>query len=120
MSLGENIKRLRKEKGITAKKLAEQAGLSVGYLSDIERDKQDPSLRKLRDIAEALGTTTSFLLKKYREHQEELEIKNYTQNEKELIDLYRQLPEEIKAEIRGEIKGILRTVKQQSAIKRDA
>ena len=36
--LGEQVRNIRKKRGITLKELAEKTGLSIGYISQIERD----------------------------------------------------------------------------------
>ena len=41
--LGEHVRNMRKKRGITLKELAEKTGLSIGYISQIERDLTDPS-----------------------------------------------------------------------------
>lgn len=50
----ENIKKYRIIKGFTQEKLSETAGISSDYLSEIERGKKVPSLKRLILIAEAL------------------------------------------------------------------
>ncbi|OOE88995.1 helix-turn-helix domain-containing protein [Salinivibrio sharmensis] len=54
MSLGQSLRRLRENKGITLAALAERVDSHVGNLSRIERDKARPSLDLLYKIAEAL------------------------------------------------------------------
>ena len=39
--LGEHVRNIRKKRGITLKELAEKTGLSIGYISQIERDLTD-------------------------------------------------------------------------------
>lgn len=56
--LGEQVRNVRKSRGITLKELAEQTGLSIGYISQIERDLTDPSLSTLRKLSEALDVPT--------------------------------------------------------------
>lgn len=48
-----NIKYYRKEKNFTQEKLSEISGISKDYLSEIERGKKIPSVRRLIKIAEA-------------------------------------------------------------------
>jgi transcriptional regulator with XRE-family HTH domain len=55
ITIGERIKALRSDRGMTLAELAEQVGLSAGYLSQIERDKITPALSALLDIASALN-----------------------------------------------------------------
>ena len=54
-SIGERIKALRIEQGMTLAELGEKASLSTSYLSQVERDKTTPSLSTLVDIAAALN-----------------------------------------------------------------
>lgn len=56
--LGEQVRNVRKSRGITLKELAEQTGLSIGYISQIERDLTDPLLSTLRKLSEALDVPT--------------------------------------------------------------
>ena len=49
-----NIKKYRLEKGLTQEKLSELCNISVDYLSEIERGKKTPSLKRLIIIAEKL------------------------------------------------------------------
>lgn len=58
--LGSAVRELRKARDLTLTTLAEGSGLSVGYLSQIERDLAVPSIKALHDIAEALGVTISW------------------------------------------------------------
>lgn len=53
---GENpVKVWRSHRGMTAKDLAAQAGLSAPYVSEIEGGKKEGSLSAMKRIAEALG-----------------------------------------------------------------
>lgn len=54
-SLGAKLRRLRTEKGISLRALAQATGLTPSFLSQIERDLAEPSITSLRRIAEALG-----------------------------------------------------------------
>jgi len=50
----ENLKKYRKTKGYTQAKLAVLSGLSQDYMSEIERGKASPSLKKIVALANAL------------------------------------------------------------------
>lgn len=62
--IGEKIRRARFARGKlwTQKKLAEQAGLSQGYISAIERGEEFPSLKALTKISEVLDWPLSFFI----------------------------------------------------------
>lgn len=57
-----NIKERRKKLGITLKQLAELAGVSSSYLSQVETGKVMPSMLSLKRIADALHTTIGVLV----------------------------------------------------------
>lgn len=61
-NIGASVKRRRKEKGLTLKDLSQHTGLSISYLSKIERDATSPMLSSLDSICAALDTTTAELL----------------------------------------------------------
>ena len=53
--VGADLRRLRKLKGLTIQQLADAAGRSVGYLSQVERGLSDISLRDLQRLTSVLG-----------------------------------------------------------------
>ena len=53
--LGKRISAVRREKGMTSEKLAYGAGISKGYLSDVENGNKLPSLTVLATLADVLG-----------------------------------------------------------------
>lgn len=53
--LGNDIRQLRKVRGITLQQLARATGKSVGFLSQVERNLTKPSVAALQDISEALS-----------------------------------------------------------------
>lgn len=62
MKLGERLRLIRKEHRLTLKTLSERAGLSVPYLSDVERDVVNPSVETLQKVAKAFNMTVRDLL----------------------------------------------------------
>lgn len=52
--LGPRLRELRKARSMTLQTLADKAGLSVGFLSQLERDQASPSVRALNSLAAAL------------------------------------------------------------------
>lgn len=62
-NLGERIRALRTEQGLTLPTLAEQSGLSKGLLSKLENNEEsNPSLATLHKIVKALNATLSDVL----------------------------------------------------------
>ena len=58
--VGNQMRGLRKAKGLTLQALAQKTDLSVGYLSQLERNLASPSIRALSTIAGALGVNISW------------------------------------------------------------
>jgi len=58
--LGAKVRLLRRARRTTLQDLAAKTGLSIGYLSQVERDLSSPSVKALRDIATALGVNISW------------------------------------------------------------
>ncbi len=62
MSVGSNIRRLRENKKIQQKFLAEKAGITQSMLSQIEKGVKNPSLQIGKEIADILGCKMEDLL----------------------------------------------------------
>ena len=61
--IGDDIRALRKTRGMTLKDLATAVGRSLGWLSQIERGQTTPSVRDLGLIADTLGINISFFFR---------------------------------------------------------
>jgi transcriptional regulator with XRE-family HTH domain len=59
-TIGERIKRLRKERGLSQRDLS-SPGISYAYISRIEANARTPSVKALRKIAGKLGVTVEHL-----------------------------------------------------------
>lgn len=60
--VNQNIKNYRIANGLTQEKLADLCNISRDYISEIERGKKFPSLKRLFVIAEAMGIEAYKLL----------------------------------------------------------
>lgn len=60
--VGNNIRKLRKRRGLSQEALALDAEIDLTYLGGIERGKRNPSLLVMVRIAERLGVHPSKLL----------------------------------------------------------
>lgn len=60
--IGALIRERRRQAKLTLQALCDEAGLSVGYLSQIERDQATPSLATLTQIARALGVGVEYFI----------------------------------------------------------
>ena len=55
-AVGERIRSVRAERGLSVRELASRSGLSTGLISQVERGLTDPSLQTLRVVAKVLET----------------------------------------------------------------
>ncbi|WP_370611469.1 helix-turn-helix domain-containing protein [Citrobacter meridianamericanus] len=62
MSIGENLKRIRRDKGWTQGELAAKCKIGFGQISKIERDETDPKLSTIYELMNALGCNADALL----------------------------------------------------------
>lgn len=99
MDLGQKIRKLRKEKELSLNKLAENAGISKAYLSQLENDvSKQPSAEILLKIASALGITIADLLDQpVRVHVEDFEdedipdvLREFIEKREEALDIQKE------------------------------
>lgn len=57
-----NVLRLLEEQGMTKNELADRAGMSISFLSDLTNGKANPSLKIMEAIARALDTPLPAML----------------------------------------------------------
>lgn len=60
--VGQNVRRLRKARGLTQEELAYGAGIDTRYVGGIERGEENPSVAVLVRIAEVLDVHPAVLL----------------------------------------------------------
>jgi len=73
MTLGEQLKKIRNERGLSQPELSELAGIEQSYLSKLENDKSIPSNDIFRQVLSALNISlvdflSNFNLKQDRQH----------------------------------------------------
>ena len=62
MNLGQTIKMVRKEKGMSQKELAQKSGLTCNALCTIEKDKSFPHKNTIISICKVLNISVGYLL----------------------------------------------------------
>lgn len=62
VALGDAIRRIRKERGISQEQLALSAEIDMSYLGRVERGDNNVAVLKLERIADALGMTMTELM----------------------------------------------------------
>ena len=60
--LGQNLRKLRDEKGWSQEDFADRAGIHRTYVSDIERGRRNPTITVLEKLAKPLGVAPGDLL----------------------------------------------------------
>ena len=61
-SFATNVRRLREKKKLSQKALADKVGISVSYVSMLERGQRSPPLETIEKMAKALGVPAASLL----------------------------------------------------------
>ncbi|MGB6067131.1 MAG: helix-turn-helix transcriptional regulator [Desulfomonilaceae bacterium] len=61
-TLAENVRKLRKEKGISQEELADMCGLHRTYVGSVERGERNVTLSSLEAFSAALGVSVPDLL----------------------------------------------------------
>ena len=61
--VGENIRRYRREKGLSQAEMANRMGVDRAYISGLELGQRNPTVVTLWHAAEALGVEVHLLLK---------------------------------------------------------
>jgi transcriptional regulator with XRE-family HTH domain len=59
--LARNLRRLRREKRMSQEALADQAGISQTYLSEVESGKRNVAVDNIEALANAIGVSISAL-----------------------------------------------------------
>jgi len=60
--VGENVRRIRQDRGLTQEQFADLSGFSQQYLSGLERGRRNPTVVTLFELAVALKATPLDLL----------------------------------------------------------
>lgn len=95
MSIGDKLKKLRKENNLTLKELHNKTGISISFISDIENKRRNPSIDNLKVLAQALNTSVSDLLDENSKTNEtntlnEKDKKSINKDLKILMDEFRE------------------------------
>lgn len=65
--VGDNVSRIRREKGLTQEQLSERSGFTQQYLSGLEHGNRNPTVVTVWEIARALGVGHIDLLQPYED-----------------------------------------------------
>ena len=88
MEVYERIRKIRESKQISVYKMAKETGISPNHINDLEHGRRNPSVETLKRLIVPLGITLSELF------NEDDQVSYLSENERELVENYRNLPEE--------------------------
>lgn len=100
MDTVDKIFKLLKEKGISEKKFSDDLSLGKDKLSQWKMGKTNSYKDYIVEIADYFGVTIDYLL---RDNEENKNTANLSEDEQEVIDVYRTLSKPEKTIIKGEM-----------------
>lgn len=106
VSIGKNIKKIRKERKLKQEELAKQIGISRSYLSDIENNRKNPSIKTIESLADKLNVTV-FYLTTGKKMMADLSDSELREVGKEAGAFFRKNKENSQEYIKNEIENLL-------------
>jgi transcriptional regulator with XRE-family HTH domain len=106
MAIGDNIRKIRENKGLSAEKAAELCGIAPSTFAKYERGETQPTASPIRLIAKGLGVSTDEILLESDERSVSAELTV-------LLQEVSGLTQTQQAEVRRAIKGLLLVYHQE-------
>ncbi len=75
LAIGRQVKRYRKQLGLTITDVCDRTGLSAGMMSKIENGNTSPSLATLRSLSTALNVPVTALFREFEEQRDAIFVK---------------------------------------------
>lgn len=100
--IGKRVKQARKEKNMTQSKLADELGVTVGYISQVENGVKCFNLKRFDHVGKVLEKPTGYFI----ESTEEPESSEYLILE--IVNMLKSLDEEKLNTAKEVIKGIVK------------
>jgi len=91
-SIGENIKRLRKQNGWSQRELGEKIDKTRGAIWQYENGDIVPRMGVIEDLASVFGVSKSELVEDSRVTYAYVSIDDLSAQERELVGMFRKLP----------------------------
>ena len=82
MDIGEKLRQLRLQRGLTQEDMADRCELSKGFISQVERNLASPSIATLTDMLECLGSSLSLF---FKEDKDEKTVFSFLSSEKKRL-----------------------------------
>jgi transcriptional regulator with XRE-family HTH domain len=111
MSVGQNLKTLRANKGMTQGQLADAASVGLNQISRIERDSAKPELDTIKKLAKALNCSADSLIFDESEREPASDLKL-------LFEAVTRLPEDKKEIIREFLEAMVMKSDAEQRIKK--
>jgi transcriptional regulator with XRE-family HTH domain len=92
MDIGENIKKIRKEKGLQQKQVALELGIDQSNYNKIENGKREPSIELLDKLSKLFGISVDEILNPDKDVPKEVTVEDKTTMEK--LRLIQELDED--------------------------
>ena len=123
MKIGERIRALRLDAGMTQEELAQRIGLKKQNISRYENSRVEPNIRTAKRIAEALGVSLEEMAVGITVPETPIssDLEQYssaailTEDEQELLAKYQQLTELNKGRVLQQIATLIESQKQGDA-----
>lgn len=112
MRIGERVLKILEQKGLKQSDLALYLGTKPSTVNGWKNENRNPSCEYILPICEFLGITTDYLLTGKEPNNTNDKLSD---DETNLIELYRKLPNEDKREFIGELRGYLKHMSKTSA-----
>ena len=103
MSINERLFKVMKDNNISIRELARRTGITASTISDWHTKHTNPTAEKIPVICEALGITTSYLLKGIDESDVTFVL---TREEQNLIESFRSSDDESKKRLLAYFKSL--------------
>ena len=102
MNIGERIKSIRNESGLSLEKFGTQIGISKSSLSYLERGINNPSPRTIKVICSEFGINEDCLVNgKGEMYLSVQDVSSYSEQDREYIEMYLSLPKDQKDWLRS-------------------
>ena len=114
MEIGNNIRKYRKESGMTQKELAQKTGCAEITIRQYETNKREPKFETLHAIATALSIPVGYLI-------DSISIGVMTENDIKAIEYFQDHPNEPQNDRKSELLNLfsqLNNSGQNEAVKR--
>lgn len=99
--------RLLRGKQFTQAELAQKLGVTTASVSKYEIGEVLPDIEKLTKYCSIFNVSLDYIVGLSENSSETVKPIEYTSDEIELLDLFKQLPDKYKYEVKGYIKGII-------------